>query len=124
MRGTAILLGTCFTLVYGYVAQAAMSADRAEVMRRLAAAGESRGPVSLTPPVWNGGTLAPITVVATAGPASERASVEAARPRSGTPPAGARRPQPPSRSGHTVRIASVSRPPRPAGGVALEPRET
>ena len=105
MRGTALLLGTCFTLAYGYVAQAAMSADRADVMRRLAAADESRSPVSLASPVWNGGTLAPITVVATAGPASERASLEAARPRSGTPPAGARRPQPPPSSARTVRIS-------------------
>jgi hypothetical protein len=105
MRGTAILLGTCLTLAYGYVAQAAMAADRADVMRRLAAAGVSRSPVSLTLPVWNGGTLAPITVVATAGPASERASVEAAHPRSAAPPAGVRRPQPPPRPARTVRIS-------------------
>ena len=105
MRGTAILLGTCITLAYGYVAQAGMTANRAYVMRRLTAAGESRSSVSLASPVWNGGTLAPITVVATAGPGSEQASAEAARPRSGTPPAGARRPQPPPRSTHTVRIS-------------------
>ena len=105
MRITALLLGTCFTIAYGYAAQAAMTADRAEVMQRLAA-GDSRPTASLASPVWNGGTLAPITVVASATPAPERASAEAARPKSDAPPAAnQRRAQPPPRSAHTVRLS-------------------
>lgn len=63
MRGTSLLIGTCLTVAYGYAAQAAIAADRLQVVRRLdPAALVVEAPEDAR--VWNGGTLAPITVEA------------------------------------------------------------
>lgn len=64
MRGYALLLGTCLTLAYAYAAQAAIAADRAGVVRRLSVEATAHEASPLSLPVWNGGTLTPITVEA------------------------------------------------------------
>lgn len=60
MKGYAVLLGAILTAIYGYAAQAAMTADIARVWatsaETRAAAGDDR--------IWYGGVLAPVTVVA------------------------------------------------------------
>lgn len=63
MRRIPLLLATVWTLTYMFAAQAAIAADLAATTSRAAryAAGQDAGPV------WNGGTLAPITVEAYAG---------------------------------------------------------
>ena len=80
MRGYALLLATCLTLAYGYAAQAAMAWDRAGVLRRLAAAAAAHDESTLALPVWNGGTLATITVTATDSATAGEAAVRLARP--------------------------------------------
>lgn len=77
MRGVTILLAIALTLGYGFAAQAAMTADRAETIRRL---GVSPPPDTSVPSaeraatrVWYGGMLPPVTVeVTTAAPATGR----------------------------------------------------
>lgn len=61
MKGYALLLATGLSLGYGYAAQAAMAADQARVF------GGTRAPAARSAPVYYGGTLDPITVVAHAG---------------------------------------------------------
>ena len=67
MRGLTVLVATILTVGYGFAAQAAMTADRAETIRRVA----GRTPEPSTLPadasgrVWYGGMLAPVTIEAT-----------------------------------------------------------
>lgn len=68
MRGVTLLIATTLTFGYGFAAQAAMTADRAETFRRVARVVQ---PADLTVDanhIWYGGMLAPITVEATAQP--------------------------------------------------------
>jgi len=66
MRRIPLLLATVWTLTYMFAAQAAIATDLAATTLRAAppAAVADQGPI------WNGGTLAPITVEAYAGPAA------------------------------------------------------
>lgn len=64
LRGYAVLFGTSLTLGYGYAAQAAIAADLADVVRRVEAASAGLEVSRPESPIWNGGTLAPIIVVA------------------------------------------------------------
>jgi phosphodiesterase/alkaline phosphatase D-like protein len=68
MRGLTLLIATILTFGYGFAAQAAMTVDRAETYRRLARTVASGDPTVDANRVWFGGTLAPITVEATAEP--------------------------------------------------------
>lgn len=68
MRGLTLLLATILTLGYGFAAQAAMSADRAETFRRMARTVETSNPTDDANRVWYGGMLEPVTVEATAQP--------------------------------------------------------
>lgn len=64
MRGLTILLATTLTFAYGFAAQAAMTADRVETIRRVAGITEAPAPTPLEAAtrVWYGGMLAPVTV--------------------------------------------------------------
>ena len=66
MRGLTILVATTLTLGYGFAAQAAMTADRVETIRRVAGITEAPAPtpVEAATRVWYGGMLAPVTVEA------------------------------------------------------------
>jgi hypothetical protein len=66
MRALTILLATTLTFGYGFAAQAAMTADRVETIRRVAGITETRAPtpVEAATRVWYGGLLAPVTVEA------------------------------------------------------------
>jgi len=66
MRGLTILLATTLTFGYGFAAQAAMTADRVETIRRVARLTEvpAPTPVEAATRVWYGGMLAPVTVEA------------------------------------------------------------
>jgi hypothetical protein len=66
MRGLTILLATTLTFGYGFAAQAAMTADRAETIRRVAALTETPAPTPAEAAnrVWYGGMLPPVTVEA------------------------------------------------------------
>ena len=66
MRGLTILLATTLTFGYGFAAQAAMTADRVETIRRVAGLTEvpAPTPVEAATRVWYGGMLAPVTVEA------------------------------------------------------------
>ena len=64
MRGLTVIVATTLTLGYGYAAQAAMKADRAETIRRLAPSAS----IGDATRVWYGGTLAPVTIEAAAQP--------------------------------------------------------
>ena len=68
MRGLTLLIATILTFGYGFAAQAAMTADRAETFRRLARMVETAPATEDANRVWYGGMLAPITVEATAQP--------------------------------------------------------
>ena len=71
MRGITVLIATILTAGYGFAAQAAMTADRAETVRRIAGL---TAPVAAAAPtaeeaatrVWYGGMLAPLIVEAEA----------------------------------------------------------
>jgi hypothetical protein len=68
MRGLTILLATTLTLGYGFAAQAAMTADRVETIRRVTGRTETLAPAP-TPEeaatrVWYGGMLRPVIVEA------------------------------------------------------------
>lgn len=65
MRGLTLLIATILTLGYGFAAQAAMTADRAETYRRVARTVETAKLTEDANRVWYGGTLAPVTVQAT-----------------------------------------------------------
>jgi hypothetical protein len=64
MRGITLLLATTLTLGYGFAAQAAMSADRVETIRRVAGSVKSPTPTAAEAAthVWYGGMLAPVTI--------------------------------------------------------------
>ena len=66
MRGLTILLATTLTFGYGFAAQAAITADRVETIRRVAGITEAPAPtpVEAATRVWYGGMLAPVTVEA------------------------------------------------------------
>jgi hypothetical protein len=66
MRGLTILTATILTFGYGFAAQAAMTASRAQTLRRVAGIEDTRAPtpVEATTRVWYGGMLAPVTVEA------------------------------------------------------------
>jgi len=66
MRGLTILVATILTVGYGFAAQAAMTVDRAETIRRVAGSTETAAPtrVEAATRVWYGGMLAPVTVEA------------------------------------------------------------
>ena len=68
MRGLTLLIATILTFGYGFAAQAAMTADRAETFRRLARTVETAPAAEDANRVWYGGMLAPITVEVTAQP--------------------------------------------------------
>jgi len=66
MRGLTILVATILTFGYGFAAQAAMTANRAQTLRRVAGVTDSPAPtpVEAATRVWYGGMLAPVTVEA------------------------------------------------------------
>jgi hypothetical protein len=68
MRGLTLLIATTLTFGYGFAAQAAMTADRAETFRRVARTVESMNSTVDPNYIWYGGMLAPVTVEATAQP--------------------------------------------------------
>lgn len=68
MRGLTLLIATILTFGYGFAAQAAMTADRAETFRRVTRSVESVDATEDANRVWYGGMLAPVTVEATAEP--------------------------------------------------------
>jgi len=70
MRRIPLLLATVWTLTYMFAAQAAIANDLAATTLRAARYAVVQDPG----PVWNGGTLAPITVEAYAGPAAPAAA--------------------------------------------------
>jgi hypothetical protein len=61
MRGLTLLLAATLTVSYSYVATAAIVADRSAALSRAEVE-----PGSTELPVWDGGTLAPVTVEAPA----------------------------------------------------------
>jgi hypothetical protein len=68
MRGLTLLIATTLTFGYGFAAQAAMTADRAETIRRVAGITATTVPSEDASHVWYGGMLAPVTVEATVDP--------------------------------------------------------
>jgi hypothetical protein len=70
MSGLSLLVATILTFGYGFAAQAAMTVDRAETIRRVAAHTVDAAATSIEDAnrVWYGGMLAPITVEATVQP--------------------------------------------------------
>ena len=70
MRRIPLLLATVWTLTYMFAAQATIAADLAATTLRATRHNALQEP----DPVWNGGTLAPITVEAYAGPAAPTAA--------------------------------------------------
>ena len=66
MRGTTLLIATILTFGYGFAAQAAMTADRAETYRRVARTVEPAPAKVDANQVFYGGVLPPITVEAKA----------------------------------------------------------
>ena len=78
MRGVTILLATTLTFGYGFAAQAAMTADRVETIRRVAGLteGPAPTPVEAATRVWYGGMLATVTVeAAPVDPAAAKCSL-------------------------------------------------
>jgi len=67
MRGYTILLATALTFGYGFAAQADMTADRVETIRRVAGTTEILAPTAAEAAthVWYGGMLPPVTVEVT-----------------------------------------------------------
>ena len=64
MRGLTLVVATILTFGYGFAAQAAMTADRAETIRRVAGTLNTPAPTADASRVWYGGMLAPVTVEA------------------------------------------------------------
>ena len=68
MRGLTILLATTLTFGYGFAAQAAMTADRVETIRRVTGGTETPAAVptreEAATRVWYGGMLRPVIVEA------------------------------------------------------------
>mgnify|MGYP006887598183 CR=1 FL=1 len=59
MRGVTLLIATTLTFGYGFAAQAAMTADRAETFRRVARTVETSDATVDANPVWYGGDAGP-----------------------------------------------------------------
>lgn len=68
MRGLTLIVATTLTFGYGFAAQAAMTADRAETIRRVAGTLNAPAPTTDASRIWYGGMLAPVTVEAPADP--------------------------------------------------------
>ena len=68
MRGLTLLIATILTFGYGFAAQAAMTADRAETFRRVTRSVETANAPEDANRIWYGGMLAPVTVEVTAQP--------------------------------------------------------
>jgi hypothetical protein len=68
MRGLTLIVATTLTFGYGFAAQAAMTADRAETFRRVAGTLNAPAPTADASRVFYGGMLAPVTVEAPADP--------------------------------------------------------
>jgi len=68
MRGLTLLIATILTFGYGFAAQAAMKADRAETIRRVAGITAPAAPIEDVTRVWYGGMLEPVTVEVPAQP--------------------------------------------------------
>src|SRR5258706_16413148 len=66
MRGLTILTATILTFGYGFAAQAAMTANRAQTLRRVTGIEDTRAPtaVEASTRVWDGGMPAPLTLEA------------------------------------------------------------
>lgn len=70
MRGLTLLVATTLTFGYGFAAQAAMTADRVETIRRVTGHTETLAPPPAPTPeeaatrVWYGGMLRPVIVEA------------------------------------------------------------
>lgn len=67
MRGLSMLIATILTFGYGFAAQAAMTVDRAETIRRVANTVDVNTNEDANR-VWYGGMLAPVTIEASAQP--------------------------------------------------------
>jgi hypothetical protein len=67
MRGLSMLIATILTFGYGFAAQAAMTVDRAETIRRVAHTVDANTNEGANR-VWYGGMLAPVTIEASAQP--------------------------------------------------------
>ncbi|HKA60596.1 MAG TPA: hypothetical protein VKD28_18410 [Gemmatimonadales bacterium] len=67
MRGVSMLIATILTFGYGFAAQAAITVDRAETIRRVAHTVDAN-PSEDANRIWYGGMLAPITIEAQAQP--------------------------------------------------------
>ena len=70
MRGLTVVIATILTFGYGFAAQAAMTADRAEIIRRLGGvtATATANPAEDATRIWYGGMLDPVTVEVAAQP--------------------------------------------------------
>ena len=68
MRGLTLLIATILTFGYGFAAQAAMTAERAETFRRVARTVETSTSPDDPNRIWYGGMLAPVIVEASAQP--------------------------------------------------------
>ena len=62
MRGLTVVIATILTFGYGFAAQAAMTADRAETFRRLGGVTATANPAEDATRIWYGGMLDPVTV--------------------------------------------------------------
>ena len=67
MRGLSMLIATILTFGYGFAAQAAMTVDRAETIRRVANTVDVNTNEDANR-VWYGGMLVPVTIEASAQP--------------------------------------------------------
>jgi hypothetical protein len=66
MSGLSLLIATILTFGYGFAAQAAMTVDRAETIRRVSHTVDAAATsIEDANRVWYGGMLAPITVETT-----------------------------------------------------------
>lgn len=69
MRGLTVVIATILTFGYGFAAQAAMTADRAETFRRLGGVtAATANPGEDVTRIWYGGMLDPVTVEVSAQP--------------------------------------------------------
>ena len=66
MRGLSMLIATILTFGYGFAAQAAITVDRAETIRRVAHTVVNTNEDANR--VWYGGMLEPVTIEASAQP--------------------------------------------------------